>query len=182
MKNQKYTNKLENEIKNLQRLAFRITKEESMAEDLLQDTMVLALRFQNSYKNETNLRAWLTQIMKNRHNSLIRRKNLENKIYNAEANYTISKWSIGEMSKQAFAMDSSEYKGTGFSDDILLLLKSLNQNYKRVVELCDIEGLSYAEAAKMLDCPEGTVMSRLHRGRRELRRQLACQNLLTDAA
>ncbi|NLN62513.1 MAG: RNA polymerase sigma factor [Myxococcales bacterium] len=173
---------LQAEIPTMRRVAGWIARDADAADDLLQDTMLLALRFRDSYKENVNMRAWLTRIMKNRHISILRRKNLEYRILETEKNDALPVLSMSQAALQTRARDGGVVPDIGFSDTVLHAMNNLRDEYRDVVILCDIDGLSYAEAAASLSCPLGTVMSRLHRGRRELRKHLVSRTALSEAA
>jgi len=166
----------------LKRTAAWIAGDEHRAEDLLQDTLVLALRFKDNYRDGTNLRAWLTRVMRNRHISNMRRKTLERRIMETEGHHALTHWSVGASGRRSTEMDGDVYVDDGFSDTVLSAMHELRPEFMEVVMLCDVEGLSYADAAARVDCPVGTVMSRLHRGRRALRKRLSSRSHIEAAA
>jgi len=160
------------QIGQLRQMACWYTQDMSAAEDLVQDTIVLALRFSNSYREGTNLKAWLGKVMRNRHISMTRRRKLEKRVYETEGKHALNEWSIGEMGRRSMNRGGGVVKDDGFSDPVSKAMLDLRPEFREAVMLCDVEGLSYAEAADKADCPIGTIMSRLHRGRRSLREQL----------
>jgi RNA polymerase sigma-70 factor (ECF subfamily) len=166
----------------LNRLARSLTGSHSSADDLFQDTMVLALRFKNNFDPETNMRAWLSRIMKNRYIINMRRKNLEAKVYKAEGGFALRQWSMGEMGLRTGRADGDVYREKGFCDTVDAAIRRLKEDYRKVVILCDVNELSYAEAASTLDCPVGTIMSRLHRGRKQLKETLVSRERVEQAA
>ncbi|MBN2719305.1 MAG: RNA polymerase sigma factor [Deltaproteobacteria bacterium] len=177
-----FENQLEDHRGNLLKLAVSLTHDVSRAEDLLQDTMLLALKFRTSYQEGTNIRAWLARIMKNRYISIVRRIRLEEKTMEEEGSYALRTWSIGEMGRRTTHQDGNVYNDDGFGDTVTAAMDELKPEYRQVVMLCDVNGLSYAEAAGELTCPVGTVMSRLHRGRNALRTRLGSRSELEQAA
>lgn len=177
-----FNGQLENQNRHLMKLAVSLTHDVSRAEDLLQDTLLLALKFRNSYQEGTNIRAWLSRIMKNRYISIVRRLRLEEKTMEEEAGYSLRAWSIGEMGLRSTHRDGNVYPDNGFGDTVSAAMKELKPEYRQVVMLCDVDGMSYAEAAGTLTCPVGTVMSRLHRGRQALRSRLVSRTHLDEAA
>jgi len=177
-----FNGQLENQNRHLMKLAVSLTHDISRAEDLLQDTLLLALKFRNSYQEGTNIRAWLSRIMKNRYISIVRRLRLEEKTMEEEAGYSLRTWSIGEMGLRSTHRDGNVYPDNGFGDAVSAAMKELKPEYRQVVMLCDVDGMSYAEAAGTLTCPVGTVMSRLHRGRQALRSRLVSRTHLDEAA
>lgn len=173
---------LEAEVRHLMKLAMALTHDIFKAEDLVQDTMVLALKFKDSYQDGTNIRAWLSRILKNRYISIVRRLRLEEKTMDEEGSFTLRTWSIGEMGLRTTHRDGNVYTDEGFGDTVTAAMDDLKPEYRQVVILCDVDGLSYAEAAGTLTCPVGTIMSRLHRGRRALRDRLGSRASLEQAA
>lgn len=170
------------ELTTLERMARWYAGNAVEADDLLQDTIVLALRFAESYREGTNVKAWLLRVMRNRHISMSRRKQLERRVYDAEGRYSLTRWSIGEMGRRTMERHGDVDKDDGLSDPVLNAISELRPEFRQAVWLCDVQGLSYAEAAKSLSCPVGTIMSRLHRGRRHLKQQLGSRAELEQAA
>ena len=177
-----FERQLEIHSRNLLKLAVSLTHDLSRAEDLLQDTMLLALKFRESYQEGTNIRAWLARIMKNRYISIIRRIKLEEKTMEEEGSHALRTWSIGEMGRRSTHLDGNVYTDEGFGDTVTAAMEELKPEYRQVVMLCDVDGMSYAEAAGELTCPVGTIMSRLHRGRNALRTRLGSRAQLEQAA
>jgi len=145
--------------------ALRLTRNETAAEDLVQDAYLRAYRFFDKFEKGTNFRAWLFKIIKNVYINKYRKE-----------------------SKTPQMMDASDAEASGFlsitetpenqifdkllDDDITKALDSLPDDFRLTLILSDLEGFSYKEIAEILDCPIGTVMSRLHRGRKILRQNL----------
>lgn len=169
------------EIDNLQRMALWYTGNPTDAEDLLQDTFVLALRFQESYRKGSNLRAWLLKVMRNRHISLARRHKLEWRVYESEAKHALRDWSLSETGRRSTSRTGGVDRDLGFCDPVAHAIDALRPEFREAVWLCDIQDYSYSEAAEQASCPVGTIMSRLHRGRRALRDKLGSRQAL-DAA
>jgi RNA polymerase sigma-70 factor (ECF subfamily) len=140
------------------------------ADDMIQETYLRAFLFFDSYERGTNCRAWLFKIMKN----LIINK------YRKEKKDAV-KVDIDDVINfipkiKSIHLDTADVQEMQFSrlldDEITLALKSIHDDYRMVVILCDLEGLSYEEIAEFLNCPIGTVRSRIHRGRRLLQQKL----------
>jgi RNA polymerase sigma-70 factor, ECF subfamily len=146
--------------------ALRMTGNADDAEDLLQDTFMKAYRFWDKFEQGTNMRAWLFRIMKNTYINLYRKEVKEpDKVdYEDIQNYynTIRADSTdpNDLQQKLF--------GQLLDDEISKALESLPEDFRTVVILCDIEGLTYEEIAEFVQCPVGTVRSRLHRGRKLL--------------
>lgn len=169
------------ELGTLERMALWYTGNSDDAADLVQDTVVLAIRFRESYRNGSNLKAWLLKVMRNRHISLARRHQLERRVFESEAEYALTDWSVSETVRRNREPDGGVDADNGFSDSVAEALDALKPEFRAVVLMCDIEDLTYVEAAKKARCPVGTIMSRLHRGRRALKDMLGSRTEL-DAA
>ena len=169
------------ELHTLQRMAFWYTGDTAEAQDLVQDTMLLALRFHESYKSGSNLRAWLLKVMRNRHISVTRRRRLEKRVLDHESGHALCDWSLSETGRRSMSSDGGVSRDTGFSDKVVSAMGAIRPEFRDAVLMCDVEELSYLEAAEKADCPVGTVMSRLHRGRRALKDKLVSREHL-DAA
>jgi RNA polymerase sigma-70 factor (ECF subfamily) len=169
------------EIGMLERMALKYTGDLHEAEDLVQDTLVLALRFIGSYQENTNLRAWLSRVMRNRYISIVRRRKVELRIHECEGAYALSERSISSMGRRNIQTEGGVENDNGFSDTVVSAMKDLHPVFREAVLLCDVQGLSYAEAAAKISCPAGTIMSRLHRGRRSLRKRLGSRRQVQAA-
>lgn len=146
--------------------ALRMTGNADDARDLLQETFLKAYRFWDKYEKGTNVRAWLFRIMKNTYINLYRKavKEPDTVDYNDIQNfYNI----IRENSADANDLQEKLF-GHLLDDEVTKALESLPEEFRTVVILCDIEGLTYEEIAEFVECPVGTVRSRLHRGRKLL--------------
>jgi RNA polymerase sigma-70 factor (ECF subfamily) len=172
LRNSEIERALCHEIGTLERIALKFTADPIEAEDLVQDTLVLALRFIGSYQENTNLKAWLARVMRNRYISLMRRRGLERRIYETEGPHALSQRSVSSMGRRNMGCGGGVDIDDGFSDPVTHAMNDLKPPFREAVMLCDVEGLSYAEAASKASCPVGTIMSRLHRGRRTLRKRL----------
>src|SRR6056297_1475410 len=151
------------EIEVLLRVANSLTRNHAEAEDLVQDTLLRAYRGIDGFDGR-HPRAWLLTILRNTHINRNRRRRPE-LLRDPDA-------VEGRMISDA----SDERTDAGIDDEIdveiVRALGSLDDPFRRVVELVDIDGLTYAEAAEVLDVPVGTVMSRLHRARSRIRDRL----------
>ncbi len=154
------------------RVARRLVATREEAEDLVQETYARAFRSWRSYTPGTNLRAWLLRILTNLNIDRGRRSQrapdtapleagdyyLANKVAAAEGEQALEQERVVERLSQHSVVEA---------------LSSLSHDFRDVVVLVDIGDFSYADAAQILDIPIGTVMSRLHRGRRQLKAKLA---------
>ncbi len=150
--------------------ALRMTGNADDARDLLQETFLKAFRFWDKYEKGTNVRAWLFRIMKNTYINVYRKavKEPDTVDYNDIQNfYNV----IRENSTDANDLQEKLF-GHLLDDDVTKALEALPEEFRTVVILCDIEGLTYEEIAEFVECPVGTVRSRLHRGRKLLYAQL----------
>ncbi len=151
------------EIEVLLRVANSLTRNHAEAEDLVQDTLLRAYRGIDGFDGR-HPRAWLLTILRNTHINRNRRRRPE-LLRDPDA-----------ASDRMISAASDERTDAGIDDEIdveiIRALESLDDPFRRVVELVDIDGLSYAEAAEVLDVPVGTVMSRLHRARSRIRDRL----------
>ena len=151
--------------------ALRLTRNPSDAEDLLQETFLRAYRGFASFKEGTNLRAWLYRILTNAFINLYRKRQREPQTI---SDSEVEEWYLYDRLGAEGAEPSAEAQvlETLPDEDVQEALASLPDQFRLAVLLADVEGFSYKEIAQILDVPIGTVMSRLHRGRRALERRL----------
>jgi len=153
------------------RVARHLAASREEAEDLVQETYARAFRSWRSFQPGTNLRAWLLRILTNLNIDRGRRNQRAPQMQALEAN-------------DYFLYDRLAENGDGISDeqriverlsqdDIVSALSAVPHDFRDVLVLVDIGDFSYQDAAQILDIPIGTVMSRLHRGRRVLKREIA---------
>jgi len=170
---------------NLLAVACRLTRSRADAEDLVQDSMVKALRARGQYEAGTNLKAWLLKILKNTFINRYRRSGLERSVIDGpDADPLADGW-IGASTLRAMREPESVALRPVLEREIVAALDTVPEEFRTVVLLADVEELSYREIADVLSCPIGTVMSRLHRGRRLLKARLIEQarsmGLVSDA-
>ena len=154
--------------------ALRMTRHRADAEDLVQEAYLRGFRSFHTFQEGTNLRAWLFRILTNAYINKYRaqqRRPQESDLADVEELYLYRR--LGSMEKAAAAMSAEEQFLDLFTDDeVKQALEDLPDNFRLPVLLADVEGFAYKEIAEMLDIPIGTVMSRLHRGRKAMQRAL----------
>jgi len=150
--------------------AFRLTLDEDDAKDLVQDSFLRAFRFLDSFKTGTNAKAWLFRIIKNTFINEYRRKTKEpNKIDYQDLEQSYNSEEAENKASTDLRLDVLQGK---IGDEVANALNMLAIDFRTVIVLCDLEGFSYEEMAKILDIPIGTVRSRLHRARYILKEKL----------
>jgi len=151
--------------------ALRMTRNPADAEDLVQETFLRAYRGFAGFQEGTNLKAWLYRILTNTFINSYRKKQREPKTVpddNVEDWYLYDR--LAAQSSEASA--ETTVLETMPDEDVKAALDALPEAFRMAVLLADVEGFSYKEIAGILDIPIGTVMSRLHRGRRALEKAL----------
>ncbi len=152
--------------------ALRMTRNPTDAEDLVQDTYLRAFRGFGGFQEGTNLKAWLYRILTNSFINTYRKKQREPQI--VEGPDDLDEWylfdKLGgrnvELSAETEVLDRIP------DEAVKAALESLPENFRLPVLLADVEGFSYKEIAEIMETPIGTVMSRLHRGRKALQKAL----------
>ncbi len=158
-------------IDSMYNFAYRLTFDEDEAKDLVQDTYLKAYRFISSFQQGTNAKAWLYRILKNSFINDYRKKSKQpSKVdYQEVEQYYNSEDTPSESTLDLRLETTKDMIG----DEITNALNSLAIDFRTVIILCDLEGFTYEEMAKILDIPIGTVRSRLHRARNLLREKLS---------
>jgi RNA polymerase sigma-70 factor (ECF subfamily) len=154
--------------------ALRMTRNKADAEDLVQETFLKGWRAFDSYQQGTNLRAWLFRIMTNtfinKYNSQQRRPQ-ETELDEVEELFLFRRMGAFDQSKMSQSAEDQMLEL--FTDDeVKNAIEELPETFRIPVLLSDVEGFSYKEIAEMLEVPIGTVMSRLHRGRKAMQKML----------
>jgi RNA polymerase sigma-70 factor, ECF subfamily len=152
------------------RVARRLVSSREEAEDLVQETYARAFRSWRSYAPGTNLRAWLFRILTNLN---IDRGRREQRAPATEPLEEGDYFLYNRLEEDGGAGDEERVVERLSQDGIVRALSAVPHDFRDVIVLVDIGDFSYQEAAQILDIPVGTVMSRLHRGRRVLKRELA---------
>jgi len=152
--------------------AVRLTGNRADAEDLVQETYLRAYRSYATFQEGTNLRAWLFRILTNAHINRYRarqRRPEETELDDIDDLYLYRR--LREESR--YGRSAEDQLLESFSEaEVVAAVEALPEAYRMAVLLADVEGFSYKEIAEMLEIPVGTVMSRLHRGRKALQKEL----------
>lgn len=157
-------------INSLYNYALHLTMNPSDAQDLVQETYLKAYKFFNSFEQGTNCKAWLFKILKNNYINKFRKNAREP----GKVNYDLIKdfyHTIKDAQRDTTETDSDFFHSL-LHEEVYQALQSLPEEFREVIQLCDIEGFTYEEIANMVESPIGTVRSRLYRGRKLLRAKL----------
>lgn len=154
--------------------ALRMTRNRLDAEDLVQETYIKGWRSFHTFQEGTNLRAWLFRIMTNtyinKYNAQ-KRKGTEVELDDVEELFLYKR--LGSIDQSQLSSSAEDQMLELFTDDeVKNALEELPEDFRMPVLLSDVDGFSYKEIAEMLEIPIGTVMSRLHRGRKAMQKML----------
>jgi RNA polymerase sigma-70 factor (ECF subfamily) len=154
--------------------ALRMTRNRSDAEDLVQETYIKGWRSFHTFQEGTNLRAWLFRIMTNtyinKYNAQ-KRKGTEVELDDVEELFLYKR--LGSIDQSQLSSSAEDQMLELFTDvEVKSALEELPEDFRIPVLLSDVDGFSYKEIAEMLEIPIGTVMSRLHRGRKAMQKML----------
>jgi len=157
----------------LYRVALHLTRNRADAQDLLQDVYVRALRFHNRFEPGTYMKPWLMTILRNTFiNGYRRRSRRPHEIGLAAAEHVTEDTAVPGL---GFTPNELPQKHPleFVSDETRAALDRLSESHRGILIMADVQQMTYRQIAEALDCPMGTVMSRLHRGRRLVRKALA---------
>ena len=153
------------------RTALRMTRNREDAEDLVQETFLRAYRSFDTFEKETNCRAWLFRILTNSYINRFRRAaNVGTQVPFESVESFLASDEAAETAPDAG--DGADFR-EALDEEVKHALEELPENFRLPVVLAFVEGMSYKEIAQAMDCPIGTVMSRVFRGRQLLHKRLA---------
>jgi RNA polymerase sigma-70 factor (ECF subfamily) len=153
-------------------VACRLTRNPTEAEDLVQDALVKAMRARDQFHTGTNLKAWMFRILTNTFINKYRRGGLEKSVLEGpDADPLADGWVSASTMRQLRDPEQIALRPI-IEGEVKKALDALPAEFKLAVVLCDVEEFSYEEIADIMQCPIGTVMSRLHRGRKLLQKSL----------
>jgi len=157
----------------LYRTALRMTRSEADAEDLVQETYIRAFRFRDQFTLGTNMKAWLFRILTNTFINTYRRKSAQPEVTDLEGvdEFSLYRRMADDRAASSSPDPEAELLNSVVDTEVTNALEELPEKFRTTV-LLDVEGFSYKEIAEMLGIPIGTVMSRLHRGRKFLQKRL----------
>jgi len=163
-----------------------MTRNSADAEDLVQETYLKAYRAYDRFEEGTNLKAWMYRILTNSYINRYRAKQRrpdESDIADVEDMYLYRR--LGGENSELGSSAEDAFLESVTDTQVKAALEAIPENFRMAVLLADVEGFAYKEIAQILDVPIGTVMSRIHRGRKALEKQLhdyaGERNLLPDA-
>ncbi len=155
--------------------AMRLTRAPADADDLVQDAFLKAYRFYDRFEPGTNLRAWLLRILTNTFINKYRRNVRERKVLDGEDAEPVGDGVMSRAAMRALTEPENDAMRSIVSQEIEKALNELSDEHRLMIVLADVEELSYKEIADIVGCPIGTVMSRLHRARKQMQGRLVEQ-------
>jgi RNA polymerase sigma-70 factor (ECF subfamily) len=158
--------------------ALRLTRSPVDAEDLVQDTLVRAYRFYDRFEAGTNFKAWLLRIQMNTFVNRYRRATRERQVFEGPMATPVGEGVMSRATMRGLTDPVGDAQRQLIAREINRAFEQLSEDARAMVLLADVEELSYKEIAEVMGCPIGTVMSRLHRARKQL--QVSLQQHATD--
>jgi len=152
--------------------AVRLTRSQVDAEDLVQDTLVRAYRFYDRFEAGTNFKAWLLRIQMNTFVNRYRRATRERQVFEGPMAVPVGEGVMSRATMRALTDPVGDAQRRLIAQEITRAFDELSEEARAMVLLADVEELSYKEIAEVMGCPIGTVMSRLHRARKQLQASL----------
>ena len=152
--------------------ALRMTRNETLAEDLVQETLMRAYRFWHKFQRGTNVKAWLFRIQTNLFINRYRKVQKERTVFDGRPVDDMLDRHAAEESTYLPPETRKEFLTHLVGDQVMSALDELPFEFRMTILLADMHDLSYKEIAEVLECPVGTVMSRLHRARKILQSKL----------
>ncbi len=162
-------------LDNLYATALRLTRSQADAEDLVQDTLVRAYRFYDRFEAGTNFKAWLLRIQMNTFVNRYRRNIRERRVFDGPMATPVGEGVISRASMCGLTDPVGDAQRKLIGREIARAFDELSEDARAMVLLADVQELSYKEIAEIVACPIGTVMSRLHRARKQLQLSLQAQ-------
>ncbi|WP_318656497.1 sigma-70 family RNA polymerase sigma factor [Scrofimicrobium canadense] len=160
--------------------AMRLARNREDAEDLVQDLYLTAYDKFDGYQPGTNIRAWMFRILTNLYISRYRKMQREPKLADSE---NVEEWHMVQAARrEGRPMPGEDFFETLPDETIREAFQKLPENYRLALYLVDVQGFTHKETAQMLDIPAGTVMSRVHRGRKMLRNALDTYEEVSDGS
>jgi len=156
------------QLSHLYTSAFYLTRDRADAEDLVQETYLRAFRFFDKFQPGTNFRAWLLSILQNLFINRYRQKRREPMSVDWDRINEVYESMVEQDENKAGGDPEHHFISQMMDDEVEKALRELAEEFRTAIVLVDIEELSYEEAAKIMECPIGTVRSRVSRGRRML--------------
>lgn len=152
--------------------ALRLTRSQVDAEDLVQDTLIRAYRFYDRFEAGTNFKAWLLRIQMNTFVNRYRRRTREREVFDGAMAQPVGEGVMSRATMRGLTDPVGNAQRQLIAREINRAFDDLSEDARAMVLLADVEELSYKEIAEVLGCPIGTVMSRLHRARKQLQQSL----------
>ncbi|MEM8605579.1 MAG: sigma-70 family RNA polymerase sigma factor [Myxococcota bacterium] len=162
-------------LDNLYSAALRLTRSQVDAEDLVQDTLVRAYRFYDRFEAGTNFKAWLLRIQMNTFVNRYRRAVREREVLDGPMAMPVGEGVMSRATMRGLTDPEGDAQRKLVAREIAHAFDQLSEDARAMVLLADVEELSYKEIAEIVGCPIGTVMSRLHRARKQLQLSLHSQ-------